>query len=203
MKSRSVVGVLAAIAVGVAMLVPATASAQSPEHNSYVAIKFGPYFPTETNALNAVGNSFSHWPTKYEVDGAVGHYWDWFGLQLSAGYLTTGDSGYDFKTWPVLLTAKVRIPIGGFMAPYGEGGAGVGISSVSGVGGASETRAGFAGTAGAGVEFYLGQFLVGADFKYLWLDPGFTATAASNATDVVHSFKFNGITVQGYIGYMW
>ena len=58
------------------------------------------------------------------------------------------------------------------MAPYGEGGAGVGISSVSGIGGADQTKAGFAGVAGAGVEFYLGAFLVGADLKYLWLDPG-------------------------------
>lgn len=203
MNSKSVVAVLAAMAVGTALLVPSVASAQAPEHNSYFAVKFGPYFPSETNALNAVGNTFQHWPTKYEVDGAIGHYWDWFGLQLSAGYLTTGDSNYDFKTWPVLLTAKVRLPIGGFMAPYGEGGAGVGISSVSGIGGASETRAGFAGIAGAGVEFYLGQFLVGADFKYLWLDPGFSAVNAGSTTDVVQSFKFNGITVQGYVGFMF
>ncbi|HEY1332751.1 MAG TPA: hypothetical protein VGF31_00765, partial [Myxococcaceae bacterium] len=101
------------------------------------------------------------------------------------------------------LTAKVRLPIGGFMAPYGEGGAGVGISSVSGVGGADQTKAGFAGVAGAGVEFYLGQFLVGADLKYLWLDPGFSAVNAPNGQGVVDSFKFNGITVQGYVGFLW
>jgi len=203
MNWKSVVAVAGGLLLGAAVLVPSAATAQEPEHNSYFAIKFGPYFPNETNALNAVGDTFQKWPTKYEVDGAVGTYWGWFGLQLSAGYLTTGDSGYDFKTWPVLLTAKLRVPIGGFMAPYGEGGAGVGISSVSGVGGASQTKAGFAGTAGAGVEFYLGQFLVGADFKYLWLDPGFSATQAGSAQDVVHSFKFNGITVQGYVGFLW
>ncbi|HET9036082.1 MAG TPA: hypothetical protein VFN45_07750, partial [Myxococcaceae bacterium] len=145
MKSKSVMGVLAAIAVATTLLVPSLAAAQSPPHDNYFAVKFGPYFPGETNGLDAVGNTFKQgWPTKFEVDGAIGHYWDWFGLQLSAGYLTTGNDDFSFKTWPVLLTAKVRLPIGGFMAPYGEGGAGVGISSVSGIGGADQTKAGFA-----------------------------------------------------------
>jgi opacity protein-like surface antigen len=204
MNSKSVIGILGAVAIGMTLLVPSLAAAQSPPHDSYFAVKFGPYFPGETNGLDAVGNTFKQgWPTKYEVDGAIGHYWDWFGLQLSAGYLTTGNNDFSFKTWPVLLTAKVRLPIGGFMAPYGEGGAGVGISSVSGVGGADQTKAGFAGVAGAGVEFYLGQVLVGADLKYLWLDPGFAAVNAPNAQGVVDSFKFNGITVQGYVGFLW
>jgi len=197
--------VLGTAALGAALLAPSTASAQSStteEHNAYFALKFGPYFPSETNALNAVGNTFQKWPTKYEVDGALGAYWGIFGLQLSAGYLTTGDSGLDFKTWPVLLIARVRLPIGGIVAPYGEGGAGVGISSVKGLG-ADSTKAGFAGIAGAGVDVYLGQFLLGAEFKYLWLDPGFNSTTAGSADQAVNSFKFNGITVQGYVGFMW
>src|SRR5215470_7817690 len=206
MNSKSVAAVLAALAVGTALLVPSVAAAQevtTEQHNTYVAVKFGPYFPSETNGLNAIGNTFNKWPTKYAIDGAIGAYWGIFGLQFSAGYLTTGASDVDFKTWPVLLIARVRLPIGGFMAPYGEGGAGVGISSVSGLGGADQTKAGFAGVAGAGVEFYLGQFLVGADLKYLWLDPGFAAVNAPNGQGVVESFKFNGITVQGYVGFLW
>jgi hypothetical protein len=205
MNSKSVVVVLAAMAVGTVLLVPSVASAQTvttEEHNAYVALKFGPYFPSETNGLTAIGNSVQKWPTKYEIDGAIGAYWGIFGLQLSAGYLTTGTSDVDFKTWPVLAIARVRLPIGGFMAPYGEGGAGVGISSVSGLG-SNSTKAGFAGIAGAGVDFYLGQFLLGAELKYLWLDPGFSSTAASDPQGVINSFKFNGITVQGYVGYKW
>jgi hypothetical protein len=205
MKPKSVMAAVAATALGAALLAPSTASAQTStteEHNAYVAVKFGPYFPTETNALTAIGNSVQHWPTKYEVDGALGAYWGLFGLQLSAGYLSTGDSGLDFKTWPVLLIARVRLPIGGFVAPYGEGGAGVGISSVKGLG-ADSTKAGFAGIAGAGVDFYIGQLLLGAEFKYLWLDPGFNSTTAGSADQAVNAFKFNGITVQAYVGFMW
>ncbi len=205
MSSKSVLSVLAAVAVGAGVLGPSVASAQTSttdEHNSYFAVKFGPYFPSETNALKAIGNTFEKWPTKYEVDGALGHYWGIFGLQLSAGYLTTGSGDVDFKTWPVLLTARVRWPIGGIIAPYGEGGAGVGISSVSGLG-ADSTKAGFAGIAGAGVDIYLGQFLLGAEFKYLWLDPGFSAANSGSAQQAIESFKFNGITVQGYVGFMF
>ena len=198
MSSKSLVAVLATIAAGTALLLPSSASAQ--EHNTYLAFKFGPYFPGETNPLNAASQSLK-WPTKYEVDGAIGAYWGIFGLQLSAGYLTTGESGVDFKTWPVLLTARVRLPLG-FIAPYGEGGAGVGISSVSGLG-ADSTKAGFAAIAGAGVDIYLGQFLLGAEFKYLWLDPGFSATQAGSAQQAIESFKFNGIVLQAYVGYMW
>jgi hypothetical protein len=202
MKSKSAMGALAALTIVTALFMPSVASAQTnPEHNTYVALKFGPYFPTESNALTAIGNSVDKWPTKYEVDGAIGAYWGLFGLQLSAGYLTTGTSDVDFKTWPVLAIARVRLPLG-FIAPYGEGGAGVGISSVSGLG-ASSTKAGFAGIAGAGVDFYLGQLLLGAEFKYLWLDPGFSSTTANDPQGVVSAFKFNGIVVQAYVGYVW
>src|SRR5262249_60638604 len=113
MNLKSVMGVLTAVAVGTSLLVPSVAAAQSPPHDNYFAIKFGPYFPSETNGLDALGNTFKQgWPTKFEVDGAIGHYWDWFGLQLSAGYLTTGNQDFDFKTWPVCLTATPRLPLG-------------------------------------------------------------------------------------------
>jgi opacity protein-like surface antigen len=200
MKSKSVLAVVAATTVGVALLMPTVASAQTEEHNAYFAVKFGPYFPSETNGLTAIGNSVQKWPTKYEVDGALGAYWGIFGLQLNAGYLTTGTSDVDFKTWPVLAIARVRLPIGGIVAPYGEGGAGVGISSVSGLG-ADSTKVGFAAIAGAGVDVYLGQLLLGAELKYLWLDPGFSATQAGSAQGAIEAFKFNGITVQAYVGF--
>jgi hypothetical protein len=200
MKSKSVLAVVAATAACAALLLPGVASAQTEEHNTYFAVKFGPYFPSETNGLTALGASVQKWPTKYEVDGALGAYWGLFGLQLSAGYLTTGDSGVDFKTWPVLAIARVRLPIGGIVAPYGEGGAGVGISSVSGLG-ADSTKVGFAAIAGAGVDVYLGQLLLGAELRYLWLDPGFSATNAGSAQGAIEAFKFNGIVVQAYVGF--
>ena len=177
MRSKSFVAVLAATMAGTALLAPSTASAQGDEHNTYVAVKFGPYFPTEDNPFNAVSQSTQNWPTKYELSGALGHYWGIFGLQLSGGYLTTGTSDIDFKAFPILLIARLRLPLG-FIAPYAEGGAGVAISSIKGLG-ADQTKAAFEGVGGVGVDFYLGQFLLGAELKYLWLNPGFTVTTCN------------------------
>jgi hypothetical protein len=193
MNSKSGVVILAATVAAVALLVPSRAAAQD-EHNTYVAVKFGPYFPTESNPFNAISQSVENWPTKYEVGGAFGHYWGIFGLQLSASYLTTGTSDVDFKAIPILLIARFRLPLG-IVAPYAEGGAGVAISSLKGLG-ADQTKAAFEGIGGFGVDIYLGQFLLGAEAKYLWLNPGFTVTN-------IQDFKFNGITVQAYVGYMW
>ena len=132
MNSKSGVVILAATVAAVALLVPSRAAAQD-EHNTYVAVKFGPYFPTESNPFNAISQSVENWPTKYEVGGAFGHYWGIFGLQLSASYLTTGTSDVDFKAIPILLIARFRLPLG-IVAPYAEGGAGVAISSLKGLG---------------------------------------------------------------------
>ena len=194
MSSRSVLPILAATAIGVVLLAPSNAAAQAGEHDTYVAVKFGPYFPTENNPISAIGASVEKWPTKYEVGGAFGHYWGIFGLQLSAGYITTGTSDVDFKAIPILLIARLRLPLG-IIAPYAEGGAGVAISSIKGLG-ADQTKAAFEGVGGFGVDIYLGQFLLGAEAKYLWLNPSFTV---ANVQDC----KFNGITVQAYVGYMW
>ncbi len=199
MNSKSLFAVLVTMGVSTASLMPSVASAQ--EHNTYFALKFGPYFPTANNPFTAIGESVQTWPTKYEVDGALGGYWGIFGLQLNVGYLTTGTSDYDFKAWPILLIGRLRLPLG-FVAPYLEGGAGVAISTLKGVG-ADQTKAAFEAVGGFGVDFYLGQFLIGADAKYLWLNPGFTATSATDPNQAITDFKFNGITVQGYIGYMW
>ncbi len=197
--NTKVLSLAAALALGGVLLTPSTSTAQTAdEHNKYVAVKFGPYFPTETNPFSAISGSVQNWPTKWELDAAFGAYWGLFGLQLSAGYLTTGTSDADFKAFPILAIARIRLPLG-FIAPYGEGGAGVAISTLSGVGGASSTVAAFEGIAGAGVDFYLGQLLLGAEFKYLWLNPSFTFTGQQAGT----SFKFNGITVQAYVGYMF
>lgn len=194
------VALVAALAVGAALLMPSAASAEG-ERNAYLALKGGPYFPTEDNVINAIGSSVQKFPTKYEVDLALGGYWGIFGLQLSAGYLTTGTSDADVKSWPVLAIARLRLPLG-FVAPYAEGGAGVAISSLKAVGDTS-TKVAFEAIGGFGVDFYLGPLLLGAEAKYIWLNPDFTITNSTSGQQAIQSLKLNGITVQAYIGYMW
>ena len=197
--NSKVLSLAAALALGGMLLSPSVASAD--EHDSYVMVKFGPYFPTATNAIDAIGQSVQTFPTKWELDGAIGHWWGLLGLELQAGYLSTGTGTADFKAYPILAVAKIRLPIG-FIAPYAEGGAGIAISSLSGVGGASSTKTAFDGIVGAGVDFYLGQFLVGADFKYMFLNPSFDVTDVQGTT-TSKNFNAAGITVQAYLGYMF
>jgi hypothetical protein len=198
--NSKVLSLAAALALGGTLLSSSAARAETTEdHDSYLMVKFGPYFPTASNPIDAIGQSVQTWPTKWELDGALGHWWGILGLELDVGYLSTGSGPADFKAWPILAVAKIRLPLG-FIAPYGEGGAGIAISSLSGVGGSSSTQTAFEGIAGAGVDFYIGQLLLGADFKYLWLNPSFTVTDVSGSSSS-KNFNFSGITVQGYIGY--
>ncbi|HSP19476.1 MAG TPA: hypothetical protein VLQ79_08180, partial [Myxococcaceae bacterium] len=111
MKSK-VVSLAAVLAL--ALLAPSVASAETADdHDNYIAGKFGPYFPTATNPFTAVGGSSpSNWTTKFEGDVMVGHWFGYFGIELNAGYLTTGGAETDFKGWPILAVAKVRLPLG-------------------------------------------------------------------------------------------
>lgn len=70
------------------------------------------------------------------------------------------------------------------------------------MGGASSTQTAFDGIIGGGVDFYLGQFLVGADFKYIFLNPSFTVTDITGSS-ASKNFNAGGITVQAYLGYMF
>jgi hypothetical protein len=193
-------GVLTALAIGGALAPSAPAHA-----DAYVVVKGGPYFPTATNAIDAINQVSLKWPTAYAVDLGLGAYWGIFGLQLSGGYRTTGSNDLDVHTFPIILLARARLPLG-FVAPYLEGGAGAAISTASFdkviQGASSSTKTALELQGGAGVDFYLGPLILGAELKYVWLNPTFTisGTAVSNPTQ---QLNMSGIIIQAYIGYMW
>jgi outer membrane protein W len=193
-------GVLTALAIGGALAASAPAHAEA-----YVVVKGGPYFPTATNAIDAINQVSLKWPTAYAVDLGFGGYWGIFGLQLSGGYRTTGSNDLDVHTFPIILLARARLPLG-FVAPYLEAGAGAAISTASFdkviQGASSSTKTALELQGGAGVDFYLGPLILGAELKYVWLNPTFTisGTGASNPTQ---QLNMSGITIQAYIGYMW
>ena len=192
-----------ALVIGGALLASVPAHAQ--ERNTYIVVKGGPYFPTATNAIDAINQVSLKWPTAYAVDLGLGGYWGIFGLQLSAGYRTTGSNDLDDHTFPIILLARARLPLG-FVAPYLEGGAGAAISTASFdkviQGASSSTKVALELQGGAGVDFYLGALILGAELKYVWLNPTFTVsgTGVSNPTQALN---MSGITIQAYIGYMW
>jgi len=191
-------------------LMPALAKAEQSgaeerERNAYVVFKGGPYFPTATNAVDALGGITLTWPVSYALELGLGGYWGLFGLQLSTGYQTTGTSDADVHAVPILLLARVRLPLG-FVAPYLEGGAGVSIATstfktiVQGQS-LSSTEAAFEAVGGAGVDIYLGPLLLGAELKYIWLDPSFDFSGVSGVPSFTQKLNMSGITVVAYIGY--
>jgi hypothetical protein len=199
--------VLAAFAL--LALAPATAAAEESERNAYVVVKGGPYFPTATNAFNLTGAQVFTWPTSYTIEGGVGANWGLFGLQLSAGYITTGTSTIpagqtSANAVPILLLARLRLPIL-FLAPYLEGGAGVSIATstfTALVGGQSlsNTNVGFEAVGGAGCDLYFGPLIVGAELRYIWLQPYFTFSA-NNVVTLAQNLNMSGITLEAYVGY--
>jgi hypothetical protein len=205
---------LLGLVAGGTFLAPTVALADEDEERSaYVALKGGLYFPTEDNPLVEVGQPPHKWPTQYEIDAALGVYWGVFGLQLSAGYFTTGvsstDANVEFKAWPLLLILRLRWPLGP-VALYAEGGAGVAFTSLSGSWTAltpvnvntTKPRAEF--LYGLGVDIYLGPFLLGTEARRFFItEENIGGASASNPTAPFRQLIFSGITVQIYVGYRW
>ncbi|MGO8971528.1 MAG: outer membrane beta-barrel protein [Myxococcaceae bacterium] len=193
-------------ALSLVFLMPATAAADEGERDFYVVVKGGPYFPTATNAFTALGESFK-WPAAYTIEGGVGAYWGLLGLQLSAGYLTSGTTSTTgtvtaqtgVNAVPILLLARIRLPLG-FIAPYAEGGAGVAIATSS-FENLSSTQAGFEAVGGGGVDLYFGPLLVGAELRFMWLNPSFNFSGVNNVGSFTQSLNLSGITVEAYVGY--
>lgn len=203
MKTRFT-AVLTALVIGGALF--AASPVQAQERDAYIVVKGGPYFPTATNAVEALNQVELKWPTAYAVDLGLGKYWGIFGLQLSGGYRTTGSADLDVHTFPIVLLARARLPLG-IVGPYVEGGGGLAISTASfdkiQAGANSSTKLALELQGGGGVDVYLGPLILGAELKYIWLNPEFTITHSNGVADATQKLNMSGITVQAYIGYMW
>jgi len=193
---------LLVLTVVLSATVPAKSSADEPERNGYIAIKGGPYFPTATNAITAINELSLTFPVSYTIEGAVGGYWGLFGLQLSAGFITASTTGNSVNAVPILVLARIRLPLL-FVAPYLEGGAGVAIatSSFSAPLNVSNTQAGFEAVGGGGVDFYFGPLLVGAELRFIWLNPTFNFSGVNNVQSFTQTLNLSGITIEAYVGY--
>jgi len=184
----------------------ATVTAEPTRPSGYIMLKAGIYSPSEKFDLETInGGQFERIDQKTGFDGelAFGYYFASFiSAELSAGYFhskgtpTGGNGETKLDVVPVLLTAKLLLPIGP-IEPYVEGGGGAYITEFKGTGDLDNfkisTKVAYGLHAGAGVNLFITkEVFLGVEGRYIWSKPQF------GGQDV----KLNGFTVTGGIGFL-
>jgi opacity protein-like surface antigen len=196
------------------LAVPASAGGQS---GNYLALKGGIYSPSQDFDLGEVNveNTFDA-DAKSGVAGeiAFGRFFSpSFALELGIGYFKSkatlpdelsATRNIDFNVIPVILSAKVFVPIGPVF-PFGEFGVGAYFSEfdVSDNVNTFEGTATFGIHAGAGVNTFVSpRVFVGLEGRYVWNDPSFGGQEINlNGDDYsLRGFKLNGFTMLAVLG---
>jgi hypothetical protein len=96
-----------------------------------------------------------------------------WGLQFDLGYFeTSGENGLQVSAFPVALSLKLALPVS-FIEPYVVGGAGVYFTQAElKTPGRSvdDSSIEFAPHAAGGLNLNFGNFQIGAEARYVWLD---------------------------------
>jgi hypothetical protein len=146
--------------------------------------KGGYFSPTESfQAKSMDGNTY--WEIAGGFDRAL------FGAEVGVGYMQAHNTQVDVKGVPVLLSAKLQLPLL-FFVPYVK--AGVGAYYFDGnsrVGQGSDTAWTFGYHGGVGIDFRLGPLVLGLEGKYMVVEPSF------KFGDV----KMDGVAVTGNVGF--
>ncbi len=196
----------------------ATDASEAGQTGSYVALKGGIYSPSaEFDLGNIDVETTFDGDTKTGFAGeiAVGHYFlPSFALELGIGYFKSEGSFADelavwrdleFNVIPVVLSAKVFVPIGP-INPYGEAGLGAYFSEFN----VSDDANTFDGTttfgihAGAGLNVDVSSSMfVGLEARYVWDDPSFGDQQINlNGDDYsLNGFRLNGFTTTVVLGF--
>lgn len=185
MKRLYLVIPLAAVFVLFASAIPAAAQygQRVTELGPYVTLKGGGYFP-ETGDLENFDNAF------YGEVAVGGRIHPIFGLELGVGWFETEDTGQEVQVVPIMLNAKVPIPLGP-VNPYVLGGIG-GYWVDLEVGPESEDDFTYGFQAGAGIDFEVTPMtFLGVEGKYIWTEPEL------GNTDV----EVSGFVVTGNVGF--
>jgi opacity protein-like surface antigen len=191
------------------------ASAARP--GSYLALKGGIYSPSASFNIKNVGisNDTFDADTKAGFDGeiAIGHYiLPTLALELGAGYFkgkgsikTTPVHDVKFDVIPVVITAKVLVPVGP-IDPYGEAGLGAYFTKFK----VADNLNTFSGNttfglhAGAGLNINISpSVFLGVEGRYVTANPSFgNQKIKLNDTEyALDGFKLNGFTTTLVLGF--
>jgi len=170
--------------------------------DTYLALKGGVWAPTASNGFSAASDVITtgKFPTSGDIELAYGATLGIIGAQVSAGYMWTSQviDGVTVKANGIPLTAvgQLRLPIF-FIQPYLAAGIGVftNFGSASGNGiTLSATKFSFMVVGGAGVDFFLGPILLGAEARYNYI---------TDQTFDWGTMKLSGVTITANVGYVF
>jgi hypothetical protein len=167
-------GLLAAALLATAAPGPARAGA-------WVLVRGGVYLPT-----GDLGGT--PWDAAPAAALASGYDWDLVGAGVELWYLPTQASLVHSSATPLLATLRLRLPLG-VVTPYAFGSAGVAFTRAN-ANLVQYAASAFAGMAGLGADFPLGEFTLGLQGGWLWLSPAYA----------FGTFTLDGATVTGHFG---
>ena len=174
-------------------------SAAADERSTYVVLKGGGYFPTVSLDVVLGGSlePIQSLDPNVAFELGIGGEWGFIGAQLSAGFYRTGNATVDVNAFPITGVLQLRIPLL-FVVPYAEAGVGAWITSAEYIPtNESSTKVAFEALAGLGVDLHLGAFLLGAEAKYIWVQPIYTWTSVPSTVKL----QENGVVATANLGY--
>jgi hypothetical protein len=192
---RSLLLVLAIVAV------PASARAG----DTYLALKGGVWVPTASDGFGAIDSAGAaiasgKFPASGDVELAYGATMGIIGAQIAGGYMWSSQvvdgATVNANAVPLYVVGQLRLPIF-FIQPYLEIGIGglANFASASGGGvSLSDTKYSFLAIGGAGVDFFLGPILLGAEARYMYV---------SEQTFDWGAMKLSGVNITANVGYVF
>lgn len=210
-------GLALAAALMLGLIFLAGNAAAAGQTGNYIAIKGGIHSPSsefDLGNINVEETFDAESSTGFAGELAFGRYFSpSFALELGVGYFrsngtvedgTSAQHELDFNVIPVLVSAKVFVPVG-HVFPYGEVGVGAYFSEfdVSDNANTFEGTSTFGVHAGAGVNVDVSsRVFVGLETRYVWNDPEFGGQEIElNGNDyALEGFELNGFTVMLALG---
>jgi hypothetical protein len=149
---------------------------------AWALVRGGAYLPTGDLA----GAS---WDAAPAVALAAGYDWDYVGVGTEVWYLPTRVPPLvESSATPLVATLRLRLPLG-VVVPYAFGSAGVAFTRAN-VNLVQYAASAFAGMAGLGADFPIGDFTLGVQGGWLWLSPAYS----------LGTFALDGATVTAHFG---
>ena len=170
----------ARLAIAAALL--ASAAPGNARADPWALVRGGAYLPTG-------GLAGASWEAAPAVALAAGYDWDHVGAGVEVWYLPTRiPPVVESSATPLVASLRLRLPLG-VVTPYAFGSAGVAFTRAN-VNLVQYTASAFAGMAGLGADFPLGDFTLGVQGGWMWLSPSYA----------FGTFVLDGATVTAHFG---